>query len=584
MIKSFIKLCIYFCAAVGFLFFVFLTISAYHKISSYRFLNAQNKVIIVNLDEEFPEKAKNGLLNSFIYGAQTSFSSLLMALKRAEEDPSVKTLLVIGNDSSLGLAQTQELRAAVLRLKKAGKETIFWAEDISLKEYYLASVFEERISPESGEMSLTGLRLGMPFVKEGLEKFGIQPQFYGKFEYKSAIASLTEEEMPEPVKRNMEEVLSNLFRTLVYETETVLKKQEGYVSSFEELINDAPFSAQKGLEKKLLTRLAYYEDIIDEETEKNLIPVPVSVYSSLEEDSYTSGSHQLALIYIAGDIQSGTDSTDSFGFVEATGSASAVTQIAAAREDSSVKAILLRIDSGGGSYTASDAIRHQVLKAKEEKPVVCSIGNTGASGAYFIASACSVILADSLSLTGSIGVFGLSPTVNRFLSRYPGISVDGVQTDPAAAVYFPFLPQSEETASVRSLEMQAVYDRFLELTAQSRGWTVEEAAAVAGGKVYTGFQAAQIGLVDEIGGFSQAVAAVLKKADWEGHAVEIEYLTHALSFTEALLGRGGIPLSRLSAARKEFFTALLLPSAGQPAALFHPVDTTEITEKKGASF
>ena len=281
MIKSFIKLCIYFCAAVGFLFFVFLTISAYHKISSYRFLNAQNKVIIVNLNEEFPEKAKNGLLNSFIYGAQTSFSSLLLALKRAEEDPSVKTLLVIGNNSSLGLAQTQELRAAVLRLKKAGKKTIFWAEDTSLKEYYLASVFEERISPESGEMSLTGLRLGMPFVKEGLEKFGIQPQFYGKFEYKSAIASLTEEEMPEPVKRNMEEVLSNLFRTLVYETETVLKKQEGYVSSFEELINDAPFSAQEGLEKKLLTRLAYYEDIIDEETEKNLIPVPVSVYSSL---------------------------------------------------------------------------------------------------------------------------------------------------------------------------------------------------------------------------------------------------------------------------------------------------------------
>lgn len=504
MIKSFIKLCIYFCAAVGFLFFVFLTISAYHKISSYRFLNAQNKVIIVNLDEEFPEKAKNGLLNSFIYGAQTSFSSLLMALKRAEEDPSVKTLLVIGNNSSLGLAQTQELRAAVLRLKKAGKETIFWAEDISLKEYYLASVFEERISPESGEMSLTGLRLGMPFVKEGLEKFGIQPQFYGKFEYKSAIASLTEEEMPEPVKRNMEEVLSNLFRTLVYETETVLKKQEGYVSSFEELINDAPFSAQKGLEKKLLTRLAYYEDIIDEETEKNLIPVPVSVYSSLEEDSYTSGSHQLALIYIAGDIQSGTDSTDSFGFVEATGSASAVTQIAAAREDSSVKAILLRIDSGGGSYTASDAIRHQVLKAKEEKPVVCSIGNTGASGAYFIASACSVILADSLSLTGSVGVFGGKVVFKDFLEKF-GIRFDSIQMGKNAGFYDLTQPWNEEQIQIFNKSLDRVYKDFTKKVAQSRHLTEEEMDTRARGRLFSGSQAQLNNLIDHTGGLTEAI-------------------------------------------------------------------------------
>ena len=102
--------------------------------------------------------------------------------------------------------------------------------------------------------------------------------------------------------------------------------------------------------------------------------------------------------------------------------------------------------------------------------------------------------------------------------------------------------------------------------------------------MYTGFQAAQIGLVDGIGGFSQAVAAALKQADWEGSAVGIEYLTHTLSFTEALWGRGGIPLSRLSAARKEFFAALAIPVSGRPAALFHPVDTMEITEKKGASF
>ncbi len=504
MIKSFIKLCIYFCAAVGFLFFVFLTISAYHKISSYRFLNAQNKVIIVNLNEEFPEKAKNGLLNSFIYGAQTSFSSLLLALKRAEEDPSVKTLLVIGNNSSLGLAQTQELRAAVLRLKKAGKKTIFWAEDTSLKEYYLASVFEERISPESGEMSLTGLRLGMPFVKEGLEKFGIQPQFYGKFEYKSAIASLTEEEMPEPVKRNMEEVLSNLFRTLVYETETVLKKQEGYVSSFEELINDAPFSAQEGLEKKLLTRLAYYEDIIDEETEKNLIPVPVSVYSSLEEDSYTSGSHQLALIYIAGDIQSGTDSTDSFGFVEATGSASVVTQIAAAREDSSVKAILLRIDSGGGSYTASDAIRHQVLKAKEEKPVVCSIGNTGASGAYFIASACSVILADSLSLTGSIGVFGGKVVFRDFLEKF-GIRFDSIQIGKNAGFYDLTQPWNEEQIQIFNKSLDRAYKDFTKKVAQSRHLTEEEMDTRARGRLFSGSQAQLNNLIDHTGGLTEAI-------------------------------------------------------------------------------
>jgi protease IV len=509
MIKSFIKLCIYFCAAVGFLFFVFLTIGLYHQISRSRFLNSKDKVVILSLSEEFPEKAQNGFLNSLLYGPETSFSSLLLSLNYAEKDPAFKTLVVLGDNSTLGLAQTQELRAAVLRLKKAGKKTIFWAENMSLKDYYLASVFDERIAPETGEISLSGLQISLPFAKEGLEKFGVFPQFYGKFEYKSAVASLTDDQMPESIKKNMEEVLSNLFHTIVYETQTVFKKQADF-SSYEELMNDAPFSAREGLQRKLLTQIAYYEDMIEEETQKNLLtPVFLPVYSSLTEDFYTSGKHQLALIYVTGDIQSGADATDKLTASDRVVSSSVIEQIVSAREDDAVKAILIRIDSDGGSYSASDAIRHQVLKAKAQKPVVCSIGNSGASGAYFIASACSVVLADSLSLTGSIGVFGGKIVFKDLLDKL-GVHFDSVQAGKNADFDDLTRPWNEEQIQTFNKSLERVYLDFTQKVANSRHLTEEEMDSRARGRLFSGSQAQINNLIDHTGGLLDAIQTVGK--------------------------------------------------------------------------
>ena len=499
----------------------------------------------------------------------TVVSNVVRALRLAADDDGIaEAYLDFSNLYGGSLAQAEEIAEAVAAFRASGKPITVFSTLYSQVDLLPASYADEIYLDPMGTVSLNGFSHYEFFYGDFAEKFGVDFNVIKAGEWKGAAEAYSGNRYAEILEKNRG-LENGAFGAYIRNYSQLLAESGGNGAQTAErfgwvdgLKTDRELWLEKGwIEKETESesdRWFYYTDYLLTKKRK-------------------PAEKKIAVLPITGPIHIGGTADGDASIL--------VPLIDEAAERSDVIALILRIDSGGGDVWASEEIRRAVSRFKNTgRPVVVSMAGTAASGAYWISTAADIIIADAFSVTGSIGVFGLSPTVNRFLSRYPGISVDGVQTDPAAAVYSPFLPQSEETASVRSLEMQAVYDRFLELTAQSRGWTVEEAAAVAGGKVYTGFQAAQIGLVDEIGGFSQAVAAVLKKADWEGHAVEIEYLTHALSFTEALLGRGGIPLSRLSAARKEFFTALLLPSAGQPAALFHPVDTTEITEKKGASF
>ena len=518
----------------------------------------------------------------------TVVSDAVRALRLAADDDGIsEAYLDFSNLYGGSLAQAEEIAAAVASFRASGKPVTVFSTLYSQIDLLTASYADEIYLDPMGTVSLNGFSHYEFFYGDFAEKFGIDFNAVRAGEWKGAAEAYSRNAMSAELKAQLGDYLADLRGRYAAILENNRGLEEGafgsYIRSYPQLLAESGGNGARAAER------FGWVDGLKTDRELWLEKGWIEKESEAESDRwfyYTDyllskkrkpAEKKIAVLPITGPIHNGGT---------ADGDASVLVPLideTAGRAD--VIALILRIDSGGGDVWASEEIRRAVTRFKNTgRPVVVSMAGTAASGAYWISTAADTIIADAFTVTGSIGVFGLSPTVNRFLSRYPGISVDGVQTDPSAAVYSPFLPQSEETASVRSLEMQAVYDRFLELTAQSRGWTVEEAAVVAGGKVYTGFQAAQIGLVDEIGGFSQAVAAALKQADWEGSALGIEYLTHTLSFTEALWGRGGIPLSRLSAARKEFFTALLLPSAGQPAALFHPVDTTEITEKKGASF
>ena len=518
----------------------------------------------------------------------TVVSDAVRALRLAADDDGIsEAYLDFSNLYGGSLAQAEEIAAAVASFRASGKPVTVFSTLYSQIDLLTASYADEIYLDPMGTVSLNGFSHYEFFYGDFAEKFGVDFNVIKAGEWKGAAEAYSGNAMSAELKAQLSGYLSDL-RSRYAE---ILEKNRGlengafgaYIRNYSQLLAESGGNGAQTAERfgwvdglKTDRELWFEKGWIEKETESE--SDRWFYYTDyLLTKKRKPAEKKIAVLPITGPIH--IDGT-------ADGDASILVPLideAAGRSD--VIALILRIDSGGGDVWASEEIRRAVTRFKNTgRPVVVSMAGTAASGAYWISTAADIIIADAFTVTGSIGVFGLSPTVNRFLSRYPGISVDGVQTDPSAAVYSPFLPQSEETASVRRLEMQAVYDRFLELTARSRGWTVEEAAAVAGGKVYTGFQAAQIGLVDEIGGFSQAVAAVLKKADWEGSAVGIEYLTHTLSFTEALWGRGGIPLSRLSAVRKEFFAALAIPVSGRPAALFHPVDTMEITEKKGASF
>ena len=432
---------------------------------------------------------------------------------------------------SLGWAALQEIRTELHEFRDTGKETIGYLESGGNAEYLLAATMDRIVLMPTGSLNLTGLRAEILFYKGLLDKLDIEADMLAMGKYKSGVEPYMRDGMSDEFRESMTALLDDLYAQLLNH---IAESREGITEeSASDLINRGPFTAEEAKQEKLVDALQYYDELVttlktaskDEEVQvvkpsferKRTVPDMNSfaglmqLFSMLNppQRARAAGENQIALIYASGPILPDIDSL----FI----SMSAITPDALkkafqkARTDDAVRAVVLRIDSPGGSALASDLIWREVMLTQREKPVVVSMGNVAASGGYYIAMAAGTIVAHPTTLTGSIGVFGGKLNMKGLYNK-AGLTKEIIAHGQNATLYSDyggFTPTERERVAKM---MKTVYEDFVSKAAVGRGKSFDDIDEIAQGRVWTGKQAKEIGLVDELGGLDTALSIAKEQA------------------------------------------------------------------------
>jgi protease-4 len=439
------------------------------------------------------------------------------ALEKAKRDPRIKAVLLMPSGLSAPYwAKLQELRDAVIDFKKSGKTVVAFLEYGGDREYYLASAADKVYLLPTSTLDLTGVASYEIFLRGTLDKIGAVPDYLHVGAYKTAVNQMTEKGFT-PAHREMSESLNrDLYDQLIRGIAEARKKTEQEVRA---LIDQGPFTPEDALRHGFVDELAY-EDQLDDR-------VPALRSASREARRVEGSDYQrvsaasvglrprsrIAVIYAAGTIVSGRSAYDPVNGATV-GSDSLVKQIREVRDDKTLKAIILRVDSPGGSSVASDVIWRELMITRDKnpsRPLIASMSDLAASGGYYISLPAQVIVAEPATLTGSIGVYmgkiALAGTLNKV-----GVTTETVTAGASADIYSPFTPFSPAQRARLQDQIQGFYENFVEKVAESRKTTPEKIDAVAQGRVWTGRQAREHGLVDALGGLDVAVRIAKERA------------------------------------------------------------------------
>ena len=483
---------------------------------------ASGSTLVLRIGGDLAEMEPGGFLGPFI-DAPPTVRSVVDALRKAKADSRITSVILKPTGPAAMWAKVQEVRDAITDFRRSGKPIVAYLEFGGEQEFYLASACDKVFLMPAASLDLTGMASYELFLRGTLDKIGAYPDALHIGEYKTAANALTERTYT-PAHREMAVSLnSDLYDQLVRGIAEGRRKSEAEVKS---LIDHGPFLPEDALRAGLIDDLAY-EDEIDDKVK--LAPGRVRFVEMDEYRGVSAGSlglnrgPRIAIIYAAGIIASGKSSYDSpAGAV--VGSDTIVEYLRRARADSGVRAIVLRIDSPGGSAIASDVIWREVVLTKNQKPVIASMSDVAASGGYYIAMPAHSIVAEPSTLTGSIGVVLTKFVIDGTLKKL-GMNMEGVSRGKYAEMYSPIRPFSPEERTRMVENMQATYDTFVEKAAQGRNTTPEKIDAIAQGRVWTGRQAREIGLVDELGGLDRAVALAKQRAKI-AHDAEVELVIY----------------------------------------------------------
>jgi protease-4 len=459
-----------------------------------------------------------------------SLRTLVESLDRASRDPQIGGLVVRVNVlPASGWAKAQELRDAITRFRKSGKPAYAHLEYSGNLEYYLASACDKIYAVPTALMDVSGLAFEVTFFKKTFDKLGVQAQFEGVGRYKNAPNQFTETGFTEAHREQMEELLDSLFHQYV----TAIAEGRGKsADEVRELIDDGPYDAKRALEAGLVDELVY-QDQLDAKL-KNASRISAGSYMRSARGFDFVSRPRLALVYAVGEIVPGESQQSAFGG-EYAGSDTIARALQQARTDDAVKAIVLRVDSPGGSGTASDVIWREVELTKKVKPVVISMGDYAASGGYYIAMGGDVIVAQPGTITGSIGVFGGKFSLRGLFDKV-GLTRETLVRGRHADIFSEYRPWStEERAKIREL-MVAFYEDFVGKVAEGRHKSVEEADALAQGRVWSGAEAFANGLVDRLGGLDEALKLARERARIRADQdIDLLILPEKKSFIEMFL-------------------------------------------------
>jgi len=435
-----------------------------------------------------------------------SLFGIIDAINAAKQDPKIKGITIENNDIDAGVAQIRVLRQALQDFKQSGKFVVSYADMYSQKSYYLSSVADTIYTSPIGVVEFKGLSSEQYYFKDFQEKTGVKIEVVRHGKYKSAVEPFLTNQMSPENKEQITSYLTSIWNTL---KEDIGKSRD--ISS-EQLhkIADSLYgrNATLALNHKLIDKIAFKDEYTSDlkqqlniDAKEDLQKINIKDYiESITPPIIIEDETQpkVAIIYAEGEIIYGEGDEDYVGQGIINKS------LKTAREDDSIKAIVLRINSPGGSAVASELIWREIEITKQIKPVVVSMGNTAASGGYYIASNANYIVAEPTSITGSIGVFGMLPNINELLNKY-GITTHQVTTNNNAISYSWATPLTQTQKKYIKESIIEVYDLFLERVAQGRNITKEQANEIAQGRVWTGTQALEVGLVDQLGDLNLAL-------------------------------------------------------------------------------
>lgn len=524
---------------VGFaLFFVVLTLiaigfgAAFSAMGEKEVNVKENSVLKITLDKEVKERESNNPFEKLNFsgdGGSIGLLELLQSIKDAKEDEKIKGIYLELSSIGAGSAQAKEIRDALVDFKSSGKFIFAYGDFMTEKAYYLASVADRIFLNPVGELEFNGIFYEVMFFKNTLEKLEVKPEIFRVGEFKSAVEPFLREDMSEASRLQTTSFVNSIYDSYISDIAASRQIEAAELKKIADSVSVRnPEDAKK---YKLVTDLAYYDEVEDalrkqlglekeevssetEESEEkakksdkkgkiNFVSPQQYANSDKKHGKTKNSDNKIAVIFASGEIGIGKGDDESIG-------TDLAKTIRKARLDKKIKAIVLRINSPGGSALTSDIIWREVSLC--EKPIIASMSDVAASGGYYIAMACDTIVAQPTTVTGSIGVFGLLFNAKGLLNNKLGVTVDGVKTSHYADLGNPARPFTNSERKIIQQQVDEIYEIFTSKAAQARNMPQDTLKKFASGRVWTGTQAKERGLVDVLGGLEDAIQIAAKSA------------------------------------------------------------------------
>ncbi len=517
----------------------------------------ENSVLVAKFNQPILDRSPSNPFENFDFmqfkpNEMLGLNDVLKNIEKAAKDPNIKGIYMDLSELNAGMATIQEIRQKLEQFKLSGKFIVTYSEGYSQAAYYLASVADEIYLNPEGMILFKGLNSQLAFLKGTLEKLEVEAQIIRgpNNKFKSAVEPLMYDKMSEANREQMEKLLNSAWDEMIA---AVSQSRNIPVADLQRIADELELNnAEKALQLKFVDQLVYKDEMLAMLREKlgveedDKIPsVGMSKYTHAKVGDETLSRNKIAVIYAIGEISGGEGSDNAIG------SERISKAIRKAREDDKIKAIVMRVNSPGGSALASEVIRREVELAKAEKPFIVSMGDVAASGGYWISTNADYIYAEPTTITGSIGVFGVIPYMGKMFENKLGITFDKAMTNKNADFIDVMEPLSEFQHKKIQDEVVNIYDDFTSLVANTRNLRQTYVDSIGQGRVWTGKDALDLGLVDALGGFEDAVNLAAERASLGEDYRLVELPEQKDPFQQILEGMSGETRAR-AMMKKEF--------------------------------
>lgn len=486
-----------------------------------------NSILKITLDNEIVDRANDNPLQNFDFMSMKSnqkmgLYDILKDIKKAKTDDKIKGIYMELTNISAGAATVEEIRNALLSFKESGKFIISYSDYYSQKAYYLASAADKVYINPQGAIDFKGLSAELMFFKGTLEKLGVEPQIIRHGKFKSAIEPFILDKMSPANREQTITYMKSIWDNLVA---GISESRQITVAELNNLADSMKIeNAAAALTYKMVDGLKYKDEIIAELHTLSGVPekdklnfMGLANYTKVPEkkdgDKKGLAKQKVAIIYASGEINMGE------GEDQKIGSDGLSKVIRKARLDSTVKAVVFRVNSPGGSALASEVIWREIVLTKQVKPVIVSMGDVAASGGYYISCPADVILADRNTITGSIGVFGVLWNGQKLMNEKLGITVDRVTTNTHSDIGSVFRPMEDSERAIIQKSVEDIYDVFITHVGEGRGIEKAQVDSIGQGRVWSGVNAKEIKLIDEFGGIERAIELAVEKANLDNYRI-----------------------------------------------------------------